>query len=30
LDSLRCQGQTVTLSFWAKARANYSGGALAV
>jgi hypothetical protein len=30
LDSLRCQGQTVTLSFWAKAGANYSGGALAV
>ena len=27
-DSLRCQGQTVTLSFWAKAGANYSGGAL--
>src|SRR5271166_757289 len=30
LDSLRCQGQTVTLSFWAKAGANYSGGALTV
>jgi hypothetical protein len=29
-DSLRCQGQTVTLSFWAKADANYSGGALTV
>lgn len=29
-DSLRCQGQTVTLSFWAKAGANYSGGALTV
>jgi hypothetical protein len=28
LDSLRCQGQTVTLSFWAKAGANYSGGPL--
>ena len=28
--SLRCQGQTVTLSFWAKAGANYSGGALTV
>jgi hypothetical protein len=27
-DSLRCQGQTVTLSFWAKAGATYSGGAL--
>ena len=27
-DSLRCQGQTVTLSFWAKAGASYSGGAL--
>jgi hypothetical protein len=27
-DSLRCQGQTVTLSFWAKAGAAYSGGAL--
>jgi hypothetical protein len=30
LDSLRCQGQTVTLSFWAKAGATYSGGALTV
>ena len=29
-DSLRCQGQTVTLSFWAKAGATYSGGALTV
>lgn len=29
-DSLRCQGQTVTLSFWARAGATYSGGALAV
>ena len=29
-NSLRCQGQTVTLSFWAKAGANYSGGALTV
>jgi hypothetical protein len=27
-DSLRCQGQTVTLSFWAKAGASFSGGAL--
>jgi hypothetical protein len=27
-DSVRGQGQTVTLSFWAKAGANYSGGAL--
>ena len=27
-DSLRCQGQTVTLSFWAKAGASYSGRAL--
>ena len=30
LDSLRCQGQTVTLSFWASAGANFSGAALAV
>ena len=30
LDSLRCQGQTVTLSFWAKAGATFSGGALTV
>jgi hypothetical protein len=29
-DSLRCQGQTVTLSFWARAGATYSGGALSV
>jgi hypothetical protein len=29
-DSLRCQGQTVTLSFWARAGATYSGGALNV
>jgi hypothetical protein len=29
-DSLRCQGQTVTLSFWTRAGANYSGGALNV
>ena len=29
-DALRCQGQTVTLSFWAKAGANYSGGLLNV
>jgi hypothetical protein len=29
-DSLRCQGQTVTLSFWAKAGATYSGGPLTV
>ena len=29
-DALRCQGQTVTLSFWAKAGANYSGGPLTV
>jgi hypothetical protein len=28
LDSLRCQGQTVTLSFWAKAGATFSGGPL--
>jgi hypothetical protein len=28
LDSLRCQGQPVTLSFWAKAGASYSGAAL--
>jgi hypothetical protein len=27
-DALRCQGQTMTLSFWAKAGANYSGGPL--
>ena len=29
-DSLRCQGQTVTLSFWARAGATFSGGALSV
>ena len=29
-DSLRCQGQTVTLSFWVRAGATYSGGALTV
>ncbi len=29
-DSLRCQAQTVTLSFWARAGATYSGGALGV
>jgi hypothetical protein len=29
-DSLRCQGQTITLSFWARAGATYSGGALSV
>jgi hypothetical protein len=29
-DSLRCQGQTVTLSFWVRAGASYSGGALTV
>jgi hypothetical protein len=28
LDSVRCQNQKVTLSFWAKTGANYSGGAL--
>ena len=27
-DALRCQGQTVTLSFWAKSGATYSGGSL--
>jgi hypothetical protein len=27
-DSLRCQGQTVTLSFWAKAGATFSGSGL--
>ena len=30
LDALRCQNQTVTLSFWARAGATYSGGALNV
>ena len=29
-DSLRCQNQTVTFSFWARAGASYSGGALTV
>jgi hypothetical protein len=29
-DCIKAQGQTVTLSFWAKAGANYSGGALTV
>jgi hypothetical protein len=29
-DSLRCQGQTVTLSLWARVGATYSGGALGV
>ena len=29
-DSIHLQGQTVTLSFWARAGANYSGGALPV
>jgi hypothetical protein len=27
-DSLRCQGQTITLSFWARIGTTYSGGAL--
>ena len=27
-DSVRCQGQAVTLSFWARAGASYSGGPL--
>lgn len=30
LDSIRCQSQPITLSFWAKKGANYSGGALTV
>jgi hypothetical protein len=30
LDCYRMQGQQVTLSFWAKAGANYSGGAVTV
>ena len=30
LDSLRLQNQSVTLSFWARAGVNYSGGALGV
>jgi hypothetical protein len=29
-DCIKCQGQVVTLSFWAKQGANYSGGALTV
>jgi hypothetical protein len=29
-DALRCQGQTVTLSFWARTGATYSGGPLTV
>lgn len=29
-DSVKCQGQTVTLSFWARNAANYSGGNLTV
>ena len=29
-DSLRCQGQTVTLSFWARSGLNYSGGPISV
>lgn len=29
-DSIRCQGQTVTFSFYARQGANYSGGALTV
>lgn len=29
-DAIRLQGQQVTLSFWAKAGANYSGGSLTV
>ena len=29
-DALRCQGQTVTLSFWAKAGATYSAGPINV
>ena len=29
-DTLRCQGQTVTLSFWARTGATYSGGPLTV
>jgi len=29
-DSIRCQGQKVTLSFWARTGANYSGGNLTV
>lgn len=30
LDTIKLQGQTVTLSFWARTAANYSGGALSV
>ena len=30
LDCYKCAGQPVTLSFWAKAGANYSGGAVTV
>jgi hypothetical protein len=29
-DAIRCQGQELSFSFWAKAGANYSGGALTV
>jgi hypothetical protein len=29
-DAIRCQGQELTFSFWARAGANYSGGPLAV
>jgi hypothetical protein len=29
-DAIRCQGQLLTFSFWARAGANYSGGALGV
>lgn len=29
-DAIRCQGQELTFSFWAKAGANYSGGPLSV
>jgi hypothetical protein len=29
-DSIRCQGQTVTFSFWAATGSNYSGGPLTV
>jgi hypothetical protein len=30
MNSLRCQAQTITLSFWARAGLTYSGGALTV
>lgn len=30
LDVIKCQGQTVSFSFWARTAANYSGGALTV